>query len=52
MLFTISLDGLDNLEKTTQLDFLPAHFTIYKIGGLHENDETIAELHHQGRLEE
>ncbi|KLU91755.1 hypothetical protein MAPG_10704 [Magnaporthiopsis poae ATCC 64411] len=52
MVFTVSLNGPDNVGKTTQLELLPAHFTISKLGGLHDSDETIAELHRQGRLKE
>ncbi len=52
MVFTISLNGPDNVGKTTQLELLPAHFTVSKIGSLHDHDEVIAELHRQGGLKE
>ena len=50
MCFTISPNGPDNVGKTTQLELLPSHFSIFKVGGLHDNDKSIAELQHQGHL--
>lgn len=52
MVISISLNGPDNVGKTTQLQLLPAHFMISKVGSLHDNDEMIAELHRRDRLKE
>ena len=46
--FTISPNGPDNIGKTSRLALLPDHFTVSKVGGLHENDEMIGRLQQQG----
>ncbi|KAI4281505.1 MAG: hypothetical protein L6R38_003631 [Xanthoria sp. 2 TBL-2021] len=51
MSYRVSLNGPDNVGKTTQIDLLPSSFTIGKVGGLHKTDNTkIGELHRQGLL--
>ena len=51
MPLTISLNGADNVGKTTQISLLPCHYTVCKPGGLHESDNDIGEMHRQGRLQ-
>ncbi|KAL8681158.1 MAG: hypothetical protein Q9186_002690 [Xanthomendoza sp. 1 TL-2023] len=50
MTYTVSLNGADNVGKTTQIDLLPSHYTISKVGGLHETDMKIGKMHRQGLL--
>lgn len=50
MPYTVSLNGADNVGKTTQIGLLPSHYTISKVGGLHEKDTKIGEMHRQGLL--
>ena len=50
MPYTISLNGADNVGKRTQIGLLPSHYTVSKIGGLHNSDEKIGEMHRQGLL--
>ncbi|GAP91699.1 hypothetical protein SAMD00023353_12800040 [Rosellinia necatrix] len=47
--FTVSLNGPDNIGKTTQLSLLSDNFTVSKVGGLHEHDEMIHQLQLEGR---
>ena len=50
MPYTISLNGADNVGKTTQIGLLPSHYTVSKVGGLHDSDEKIGGMHRQGLL--
>ncbi|KAL8847762.1 MAG: hypothetical protein Q9221_007210 [Calogaya cf. arnoldii] len=51
--YTVSLNGADNVGKTTQIDLLPNNFMIGKVGGLHNTDTKIGELYRQaGRLKQ
>ncbi|KAL9038062.1 MAG: hypothetical protein Q9180_003361 [Flavoplaca navasiana] len=53
MPYTVSLNGADNVGKTTQIGLFPSNIDIGKVGGLHQTTETkIGELHRQGRLQE
>lgn len=51
MPYTVSVNGADNVGKTTQIELLPSHYTISKIGGLHDSDKKIGEMHRQGLLQ-
>ncbi|KAH8658443.1 hypothetical protein BX600DRAFT_514937 [Xylariales sp. PMI_506] len=46
--FTVSLSGLDAIDKAAQVALLPNHMTISKIGGIHEYDKKIRQLQRQG----
>ena len=50
MPYTISLNGPDNVGKTTQIGLLPSHCTVCKVGGLHASDEKIGEMQRQRLL--
>ena len=50
MSYTVSLNGADNVGKTTQIELLPSHYTVSKIGGLHDSDHKIADMHRRGLL--
>ncbi|KAL8917912.1 MAG: hypothetical protein Q9208_007655 [Pyrenodesmia sp. 3 TL-2023] len=50
MPYNVSLNGADNVGKTTQIGLLPSHYTISKLGGLHEKDTKIGDMHRQGLL--
>lgn len=50
MSYTVSLNGADNVRKTTQIELLPSHYTVSKIGGLHDSDQKIADMHRRGLL--
>ena len=50
MPYTVSLNGADNVGKTTQIELLPSHYTVSKIGGLHDSDPRIADMHRRGLL--
>lgn len=52
MSYTISLNGADNVGKMTQIGLLPSHHTLSKVGGLHDSDEKIGEMHRQGLLQD
>lgn len=52
MPYTISLNGADNVGKTTQIDLIPSHYTVCKAGGLHDTDTKIGNLHRQGLLKD
>ena len=52
MPYTVSLNGADNVGKTTQIELLPSHFTLSKVGGLHDNDKKIGEMHRRGLLQD
>ncbi|KAL9632918.1 MAG: hypothetical protein Q9204_003609 [Flavoplaca sp. TL-2023a] len=53
MPYTVSLNGADNVGKTTQIDLFPSNIVIGKVGGLHQTPETkIGVLHRRGRLQE
>ena len=51
MTHTLSLNGADNVGKTTQLELLPSHYTISKVSGLHDSDKKIGEMYRQGILQ-
>lgn len=51
MPYTVSLNGADNVGKTTQMELLPSHYTISKVGGLHDSDKKIGEMHRLGLLQ-
>lgn len=50
MSYTISLNGADNVGKTTQIELLPGHYTVSKVGGLHDSDQKIGDMHRRGLL--
>ncbi|KAL9577656.1 MAG: hypothetical protein Q9212_006227 [Teloschistes hypoglaucus] len=50
MPYTISLNGADNVGKTTQIELLPRHYTLSKVGGIHPTDPKIGGLHQRGLL--
>lgn len=50
MPYTVSLNGADNVGKTTQSDLILSHYAIRKAGGLHETDTKTGEMHQQGLL--
>ena len=50
MPYTISINGADNAGKPTQIELLPSHYTIAKIGGLHDSDKRIGEMYRRGLL--
>lgn len=52
MPYTISLNGADNVGKTTQIELLPCHYTISKVGGLHDSDKKIGDMHRRGLLQD
>ena len=47
---TISLNGPDNVGKTTQLELFPRSFTTVVIGGLHDCDAKIGQMLKNGSL--
>ncbi len=52
MPYTVSLNGADNVGKTTQIELLPSHYTLSKVGGLHDNDKKIGEMHQRQLLQD
>ena len=50
MSYTVSLNGADNVGKTTQIELLPSHYTVSKVEGLHESNPKIGDMHRQGLL--
>ena len=44
MPLTVSLNGADNVGKTTQIELLPRHYSILLVGSLHDCDEKIRQL--------
>ena len=50
MSYTVSLNGADNVGKTTQIELLPSHYTISKVEALHESDQKIGDMHRRGLL--
>ena len=50
MSYTVSLNGADNVGKTTHIELLPSHFTVSKVAGLHEIDPKIGDMHRRGLL--
>ena len=52
MSYTLSLNGADNVGETTQLELLPSHYTVSKVGGLHDSDKKIGEMHRRGLLQD
>ena len=52
MPYTISLNGPDNVGKTTQIGLLPSHYIVCKVGGLHASDEKIGEMQRRGLLQD
>ena len=51
MTHTLSLNGADNVGKTTQIELLPSHYTIAKVSGLHDSDKKIGAMRRQGLLQ-
>ncbi|KAL8971689.1 MAG: hypothetical protein Q9197_003145 [Variospora fuerteventurae] len=49
--YTISINGVDNVGKTTQMRLLPSHYTISKISRFRVENTRIDELHQQGLLQ-
>ncbi|KAL8644383.1 MAG: hypothetical protein Q9210_007282 [Variospora velana] len=49
--YTISINGVDNVGKTTQMSLLPSHYTISKISRFRVENTRIDELHQQGLLQ-
>ena len=52
MPLTISLNGADNVGKTTQIGLLPRHYSVTLVGSLHDCDERIGQLAKTGSLNE
>ena len=50
MSYAVSLNGADNVGKTTQIELLPSHYTVFKVGGLHDSDPKIGDMHRRGLL--
>ena len=50
MSYVVSLNGADNVGKTTQIELLPSHYTVSKVGGLHDSDQKIGDMHRRGLL--
>ena len=46
----ISINGPDNVGKTTQITMLPPHYTIHVLGSLHNVEGKLADLARSGRL--
>ena len=52
MPLTISLNGADNVGKTTQIGLLPRHYSVSVVGSLQDCDEKIARMVKSCRLDE
>jgi hypothetical protein len=52
MVLTVSINGADNVGKTTQIALLPCRYSILLPGSLHESDEKLGSLHRNGLLKE
>ncbi len=52
MAFTVSINGADNVGKTTQIGLLPCRFNILLAGSLHESDDKLGILHRNGTLKD
>lgn len=52
MPLTVSLNGADNVGKTTQIGLLPRHYSISLVGSLHDGDEKIGQMVKNGSLNE
>lgn len=52
MAITISINGPDNVGKTTQIGLLPRHYSILRVGGIHECDEKLQKLVNSNALKE
>ena len=52
MPLTISLNGADNVGKTTQIGLLPRHYSESLVGGLHDCDEKVGQMAKNGNLNE
>ena len=50
MPITISLNGPDNIGKTTQLELFPRSFSTIRVGGLHDCDTRIGQMLRDGSL--
>ena len=52
MQLTVSLNGADNVGKTTQLGLLPSSLALSKVGGIHEYDRKLHDMHQKGLFKE
>lgn len=52
MPLTISLNGADNVGKTTQVELLPRSFDVYLAGSLHESDNWLGQMAKFGTLKD
>lgn len=52
MPLTISLNGADNVGKTTQIGLLPRHYSVSLVGSLHDCDEKIGQMVKNSSLNE
>ena len=50
MPLTVSLNGADNVGKTTQIGLLPRHYSISLVGSLHDCDHRISQMVETGCL--
>jgi adenylylsulfate kinase-like enzyme len=48
----VSINGADNVGKTTQLGLLPVSYEIKIIGSLHDTDQNLANLVHNGQMKD
>ena len=52
MPLTISLNGADNVGKTTRIGLLPRHYSVSLVGSLHDCDEKMGQMVKNGCLSE
>ena len=52
MPLTISINGPDNVGKTTQIELLPQSFDVYLAGSLHESDDELGDMVNNGTLKD
>ena len=52
MPLTISLNGADNVGKTTQIGLLPRNYSVSLVGSLHDCDQKMGQMVKNGRLSE
>lgn len=52
MVLTVSINGADNVGKTTQIGLLPRHYSIFLAGSLHDSDEMLGQLVKNNKLKD
>lgn len=52
MAITISIDGADNVGKTTQIELLPRHWAIERLDSLHQYDQRLGDLVKTSKLKQ